>query len=261
MPLVRRSRAALSAATAAALALLAWGIAPYTGLDAYGAVGAIANTRYLLPAIAACTLALAVSARGAGRAARAAVVACLLASIGYSVVRTAAFGPLRPALATLAVAAGAGALAAALARAVPVERRLGAAALARAVPVERRLGAAALGVAAVAGLAVGARGYLGRYLAADNPPDRALYGVPALTRDGAPIASSPGVFVLLRGERLEHPLALIGDGESCAAVRARLARGPIVLGRAGAAHARLAGCLAGTAPVARDAYTEVYARQ
>ena len=39
-----------------------------------------------------------------------------------------------------------------------------------------------LGVAGVIGLGVGAHGYVGRYLAADNPPDRALYAMPAVSR-------------------------------------------------------------------------------
>ncbi|HEU0317633.1 MAG TPA: hypothetical protein VFR49_09915, partial [Solirubrobacteraceae bacterium] len=126
VPLVRRSRAALAAAAAAALALLAWGVAPYTGLETYGAVGAIANTRYLLPAIAACALAVAVCSRGAGPVTRFLVLGSLGASIAYSVVKTAAFGPLRPSLGTLVVAAAAGAVVAELVRRRPVgvDRRL-----------------------------------------------------------------------------------------------------------------------------------------
>ncbi len=246
LPLVRRSRAALFSAAAALLALLAWGVAPYTGLESYGAVGAIANTRYLLPAIAAGAVAVALSARGAGRRLRGAVLATLAGSIAYSVVKTAAFGRLRPSLATLVAAAAAGAVAAVLVRRAPAERG-------------RRVAAGALGAAGVVGLALGAQGYLARYLAADRPPDRALYAVPALAAAG-PVASSPGVFVLLRGDRLERPLALIGGGESCAAVRARRRRGPVVLARAAPSSRRLAGCLAPATPVAVDGYEDVYPR-
>ncbi|MGI8802689.1 MAG: hypothetical protein ACR2KV_11035 [Solirubrobacteraceae bacterium] len=246
LPLVRRSRAALAAGGAAALALLAWGVAPYTGLDTYGAVGAIANTRYLLPAIAACAVALALSGRGAGPGLRFVVRAALAASIAYSLEKTAAFGPLRPALATLVAAAALGALGTAIVRGAPVS-------------LDRRILAAVLGAATAVGLAVGSRGYVERYVAADNPPDHALYGLAELAR-GRTVASSPGVYVLLRGDRLEHPLALIGDGETCAAVRARRRAGPVILGLGDAAHGKLAACL-GAAPVTVGAYESVYPGQ
>jgi hypothetical protein len=252
LPLARRSAAALAAAGAATLALLAWGIAPYTGLETYGAVGAIANTRYLLPAVAACALAVALSARGAGRALRGAVAASLAASIAYSVVKTSAFGPLRPSLATLAVAAGAGGAGAALARRRPAAVLAG------------RVGAGALGLAVtgvlVAVLAVGGHGYVERYLAAGHPPDQDLYAVAVLRRGSVPIASAPGVFVLLRGDRLEHPLVLIGAGESCRAVRERRRRGPVVLATqpASARERSLAACLRGTGPASATAYALIF---
>ncbi len=248
LPLLRRSAAALAAAGAAGAALLAWGVAPYTGLETFGAVGAIANTRYLLPAIAACAVAAALSARGAGPRLRLAVVATLAASVAYSVVRTAAFGPLRPALTTLVVAAAGGAVAAAALRRAPVA-------------VERHVAAGAVGLACWIGLAAGAHHYVERYLAADHPADRALYTQPALTRGSGPIASFPGVHVLLRGDRLERPLALIGAGETCAAVRARLRRGPVVLASQPAGDTlarRLAACLPRTAAVAIGGYEDVW---
>ncbi len=244
LPVVRRSRAALCAAAAAALALLAWGAAPYTGLVDYGAVGAIANTRYLLPAIAACAVALALAARGGGRAIRGTVAGLFAGSIGYSVVKTAAFGPLRPSLGTLVVAGAAGGAVSWLAR-----RRLSG--------LDGRVALGVLGLAGALALAAGGDGYVERYLAADHPPDRALYGLAAVSRGTGTIASTPGVFVLLRGDRLEHGLALIGAGEACAAVRARLRRGPVIVG-AGAGDRRLAGCLAGTPKVAIGGYEDVY---
>ncbi len=252
LPLVRRSRAALAAAAAAALALVAWGAAPYTGLVDYGAVGAIANTRYLLPAIAACALALAVCSRGAGPAIRGGVLGLLAGSIVYSVVKTAAFGPLRPSLATLIVAAAAGGAAAWLGH-----RRLPA-------RLEHpRAAAAALGAAGALALGAGGDGYVERYLAADHPPDRALYGLAAVSGETATIASAPGVFVLLRGDRLERRLALIGDGEGCAAVRGRLRREPVILATApaSAGQRRLAGCLAGTPRVTIGGYEDVYGKR
>jgi hypothetical protein len=241
LPLVRRSRAALFSAMAAGVALLAWGVAPYTGVLQFGAVGAIANLRYLLPAIAACTVALCVSSIGASRALRLAVRAALVASIAYSVVRTAAFGPLRPSLATLAVAAAAAAAVATFA--------------ARRRPrVDARLVVGALGLAGAVGLAAGGHGYVARFVSADAPPNRSLYELPAIAGATGPIASAPGEFVLLRGDRLQHPLALIGAGESCGSVRARLHRGPVVLATG---SSRLA-CLRGIGPAASDPYEVVF---
>ncbi len=240
-PLLRRSRAALLSAMAAGAALLVWAAAPYTGIVQFGAIGAIANLRYLLPAIAACTVALTISSVGAGRGLRLAVRAALIGSIAYSVVRTAAFGPLRPSLATLVVAAAAGAAAAAIVRGPGLR-------------VDRRLVGVVLGLAATLGLAVGAHGYVERFLAADSPANRSLYDLPAVRDATGPIASAPGEFVLLRGDRLQHPLALIGGDESCAAVRERLRRGPVVL----VAGSSELGCLRGVAPVSSDRYDSVY---
>ncbi|MCA1657574.1 MAG: hypothetical protein LC713_07710, partial [Actinobacteria bacterium] len=114
-----------------------------------------------------------------------------------------------------------------------------------------------LGLVCVLGLAFGAHGYVGRYLAADNPPDRALYAVAAVRRATGPIASSPGVFVLLRGDRLEHSLALVGSAETCALVRSRLRRGPLVLAAHGSGGA--AACVRGLRLAAADRYEAVYA--
>lgn len=240
--LLRRSRASLCAAGAAGLALLAWGVAPYTGLDTFGAVGAIANTRYLLPAIAACTLALAVSSSGPGPQLRLLVRVVLVAAIGYSVDRSAAFGPLRPSLVTLVVAAAAGATGLVLAGRARVV-------------VDRRIAGAALGLGCVLGLAAGAHHYVERYVAADNPPDRALYALPALRDARGTIASWPGVFVLLRGDRLEHALALIGADAGCDAVLARRRDGPLVLGTGSAA---LAACLPDMPAARIGAFETVY---
>ncbi|MEA2301437.1 MAG: hypothetical protein QOE44_1972 [Solirubrobacteraceae bacterium] len=248
LPLVRRSRAALGSAGAAALALLAWGVAPYTGLDTFGAAGAIANTRYLLPAMAACAVATAVSAVGAGPGLRWIVRGALVGSIAYSVVKTAAFGPLRPSLGTLVAAAGAGVVAAGVCRVRPLG-------------VDRRVVAGLFGAAGVVGLAFGAHGYVGRYLAADNPPDRALYALPAVSRGTVSIASFPGVFVLLRGDRLEHPVGLIGPREGCGAIRARLGRGPVAVARQpeSAGRRRVVRCLKGVHVVGVGPFVDVYA--
>jgi hypothetical protein len=193
-------------------------------------------------------VATAVSAAGAGPGLRWTVRAALVGSIAYSVVKTAAFGPLRPSLATLVAAAGAGVVVAGVCRARPIG-------------VDRRVVGGLVGAAGVVGLAFGAHGYVERYLAADNPPDRALYALPAVSRGTATIASFPGVFVLLRGDRLEHPVALIGPREGCGAVRARLGRGPVVVARRpeSAGRRRVVRCLRGVRAVGVGPFVDVFA--
>ncbi len=252
LPLVRRSRVAAAAGAAAAAALLAWGAAPYTGIvsDDF-AVGA---TRYLLPALGACAVAVALSARGAGPGLRRAVTVVFGAAIVWSCWRTAALGfPYTPSALLLGVAAGAGALAAATVSSSKVARR--------GLGQDRRLLAGALGVACVLGLSVAADGYVGRH-ALTGLPDGALLraGVPDLANGTRPIATAPGTVVMLRGDRLEHKLSVIGPGETCTALRSRLREGPVVLQSdpPSPLYTRLTACLAGVAARRSDGPYDVY---
>jgi hypothetical protein len=86
-------------------------------------------------------------------------------------------------------------------------------------------------VAALAGLALGAGGYLDRhvdtgYVDADLVRWFASRG---FARDARPVAQTPIVNGLLAGDRVRHPVPLI-EGESCARVRARLRAGWVVVG-------------------------------
>ncbi len=246
LPLARRSRAALVAGGAAGAALLAWALAPYTGINADDfAVGA---TRYLLPALGACAVAVAVSGRGAGPRVRRAVVAVLTASIAWSAWRTAALGfPYVPSLFVLLAAAAAG--------------MLGVAAARRGLGRDRRLVAVAAGIACAVGLAVAADGYVARH-ALTGLPDGVLLRaeLPVLVNGSRPIATAPGTVVMLRGDRFDHELSLIGPGETCTGLLGRLRAGPVVLvsDPPSPLYDRLSGCLYGVVRGVRHGAYDVY---
>ncbi|MEA2370268.1 MAG: hypothetical protein QOH12_662 [Solirubrobacteraceae bacterium] len=279
VPVLRRSRRALTVAGVAGVALVAWGAAPYTGID--GGDFAAGATRYLLPAIAAATLALALSAGGAGRGLRLGVDAVLVGSIGWSVFRTDKLGhqfvpgpgPLLlgllcglavVALARLAVRAtaagsrsGSGRPAGgSAAGSTPSARRLAGRSAARSV-----LAAVVAAGACAVGLAVASDGYVARHASTgeiDGPVLKA--GLPGLGAGSAGIAAGPATVVMLRGDHLDHPLSLIGSGETCAGLRARLGRETVVLQGEPVTpvFTRLSACLAGVKPEFADPYVDVY---
>jgi hypothetical protein len=243
LPLLRRSRAALSAGAAAGLALLAWGVAPYTGIRSDDfAVGA---TRYLLPALAACALAAALAARGAGPRLRGAVAVVLAASIGWSCWRTVALGyPYLPSAWLLVGAAPVGALAAC------------------GLQGRGRVAWSAAAVACVVGLAVAGNGYVARH-ALTGLPDGPLLrsaAVPGLLDGSRPIATAPGTVVMLRGDHFAHALSVIGVGETCPQLRALLPSAAVVLESdpPSAVSMRLLGCLGGIAPRLHGYYDVFY---
>jgi hypothetical protein len=49
--------------------------------------------------------------------------------------------------------------------------------------------------------------------------------------EGFPIAFAPQLVAPLAGDRLQHPIELVGRTEPCAAIAARARRGWVVLGR------------------------------
>jgi hypothetical protein len=238
LPLARRSRAALWAGAAAGAGLLAWGLAPYTGIRSDDfAVGA---TRYLLPALAACALAAALAARGAGPRLRGAVTVALAASIAWSCWRTVALGyPYVPSAGWLIAFAAAGAPAAWAWARWP------------------RLAVVAA-IACLVGFAVAGNGYVARHAGTglpDGPLLRSSSGAGLLAGSG-PIATAPGTVVMLRGDHFAHALSVIGAGESCPALRGMLRAGAVVLESdpPSALSARLLGCLAGVTPRLRGYY-------
>ena len=246
LPLARRSRAALVAGGSAGAALVAWALAPYTGITADDfAVGA---TRYLMPALGACAVAIAVCARGAGPRLRAVAAALLAGSIAWSGWRTAALGfPYVPSALFVVASAAVG--------------MLGAAAARRGLGQDRRLVAVAAGIACAVGLAVAADGYVGRHALTGLPDGQLLRAeLPVLVNGSRPIATAPGIVVMLRGDRFDHRLSLIGPGETCAGLLGRLRAGPVVLESdpPSPLYDRLSGCLYGVVPGVRHGAYDVY---
>jgi hypothetical protein len=251
LPLLRRSRASLAAAGAAFVALLAWMAAPYTGISESTDL-AIGATRYLLPAIAAATLAVALSARGAGRALRALAAAALATAAVLSALRVLSLGfPLRPGTGTivglLVLGAGAGW---GLARA-------------RIRPAIPAWAAPALAVAGGALAAVAAPGYVERHAdvgLVDAALVLALDRQPGFQDGSADVAMGPGTIALAGGDRLRHRVPLATADGGCAALRGRLQQGWLVLQKQPPTpeYDRMAACMAGVRPAWEDDYYELY---
>ncbi len=193
-----RTRATIAASAAVAVASFAWMAAPYTGIDQPAlAVGAL---RYLLPALAAATLALSLAARDAGRTGRIAVLVLLWVATVSSIGRTWEFGfPFVPSLGTVIVLALLGAGAALL--------------VAPRVPaVAWRAAPAAAAVAVVVALTVGADGYLGRHAESGRVNGglvRAALATPGFDQNGLEISMGPASMAFLRGEELQHELRFL----------------------------------------------------
>ncbi|PTL59922.1 hypothetical protein [Paraconexibacter algicola] len=222
VPLLRRTRAALLLAAATVLGVFFWMNAPYTGIQSDElAVGA---TRYLLPALACATVAVAVATSGAGTWTRRVGTGVLMLSLVASLLRMAELGfPYTPSVAT--IVAG-GLLGAAVVGAAP---RV--AALEGRVPVRRLTPVVAAGFATLV-MAGQAEGYLLRHAGLqlfDRPVLGALLRDPTFTiGEGREVAMAPAVLGSLVGERLQHRVLLIPADEPCATTRARRARGWVI---------------------------------
>jgi hypothetical protein len=206
----RRDVAAAAAATAAAL--LAWASAPFTGAGAAPFLQ-VNTLRYLIPAMAAGALALALSGRG-GRRTRRWVAVVLGAALAWS-AKTYIDDPYLPGEGTLILAS----LAATAAAAIVVRSR------ARALPV-------IAAVIAMTATAVGGDHYAQRHAAAGDFDSGVVnfFTTQQSWRDGKqPIAFSPTPIALLAGNKLDHSLDLIDPDESCAQVRERLTGGWVVV--------------------------------
>jgi hypothetical protein len=261
-PLLLRTRRVALAAATVALSLLLWADAPFTGLgrDPAGDLS-LAVTRYLLPGVACGALALALAARRRGAGGRLAVGA-LVGALAWSVHQSAQFDfPTLPSAARLLAGAVLGAA-------------LGAAAGPAAAGLRRRPQsglAALLAAAAVAlagGLAVAAPGYVVRNAATDTtfaaPLLRWFSAQPAF-RDGSdPIATTAPRIGLLAGDQLRHGIDLIGEHETCPAIRARARRGWVVVLDFPTflikffPHSPAGACLAGQRPLYVDGGFRVY---
>lgn len=244
-PVLSCGRVVGVAAAATLVALLAWIVAPFTGRADDPVLDLSATTvRYLLPAMAAGAVALAL----AGRTSRLARVA-LVAAVGWSAVRTAGLGfPDRPSEGTLVAGALAGALAARLTGRLLLRPVLALAA-----------------VAAVVGTAHQGSGWLKRHVGSGSPAAgvEAIFAAdPRWSQRDEPVAFTPQVVGTLAGDRLRHPVTFVGADEPCAAVLARARRGYVAVRRDAFARLRVPatapGCLAGVRPLARAGEWSVY---
>ncbi len=217
-----RTRRVAAASALTALSLLLWADAPFTGLgrDPAGDLS-LAVTRYLLPGVACGAVALALAARRRGTLGRLAA-AGLVGALLWSLYQSSRLDfPTLPSLARLLAGAAVGAAAGAGAA-----RALRRAPLRLALPV-------AVAVLLAGGLALAAPGYVRRNAATNTtfaaPLLRWFSAQPAFRDGGDPIATTAPRIGLLAGAGLRHGLELIGQRESCAAIRARAHRGWVVV--------------------------------
>jgi len=255
-PLVRRERRVMAAWAATVVALLSWVTAPFTGAadDVIFDLSAV-TTRYLLPTFSAAAVAITMAAE-AGPRRRLAVAAALLGGSVWSVAEShdlnIVFMPGTAGL--IAGALGGAAVAAVL---PPLLGRLRPA---------RAPWLVAAGLACVlAVLLTGANhGFAARQSKAPWLRSASLVrwaaGQSEWSDGRFPIAFAPEIIGILAGERLQHPIALVGQTESCRAIAARARRGWVVLGTFPFADRRepftAAGCLRRTPSGTRVLYRD-----
>jgi hypothetical protein len=196
------------------------------------ALGVAAGTavRYLMPVFASAAVALALSATQGRRFTRAGALAALAAALAWGLRddwRHAFYVPYRSWVVTGAAAgAAAGALAALRRR-----RRRPPRSWLPAVPARAAAPAGMLACALF--LAAGTDGFLARHALVrsewDAAPAAFLSSRPGFRTDRASVATAPVALGLLAGDHLTHRLAVVGQSESCARVRARATRGWVVV--------------------------------
>ncbi len=223
-PLLARTRSVAAAAGATGLALLLWCNAPVTGRGDIPVLDGLAltTTRYLLPVLAAALLTLALAARERTTGGRIATL-LLIAGVAWAVVDDLGLGfPSLPSGALLLVAAAGGGLVGWAAGRVGIPGPRAAAAT-----------AAVATAAAAGGLALGASGYVARHTPTWKHPIAQLttwfVAQPQFAHRDRPVAMAANLDGALVGDELQHRLDLIPAREGCAAVRARLSRGWVVI--------------------------------
>jgi hypothetical protein len=225
--LARRRRAVWLASAAAVVSFLIWARAPFTGVPPPAIripEGVFSTTRYLIPALAAAVLALALAAAGRGIGARVAQLT-LLAALGIELVQAFRLGwPAMPSPLTPIAGAAAGAVAGAAAHGL--RRRRGPPALAP--PVARALLLAA-GLALAALLAVPASGYVRRHAQAHVFASGLSGWMARRPDDDRSVWSAPIVVATLTGDRLARRLRPLPRATDCATLRARARSAYVVL--------------------------------
>ena len=265
-------RALLTAAVVAVLAVVAWLLAPVTGLPRARGLArpgdlAVSGLRYLLPALLAAIVAIAVAARGPRRAAIAAEGVLALAT-GLNLGALADLGPpFTPSLLVLAagIAFGGGLLAVAMA----IERL----ARGRRPPaLAGAVGGAVLAALVGGSLAVAAPGYVERSsrLAQSSALGRGVTAwfvtQPNFKHGHRPIAfATRAPIAALAGDRFNHPLNVIPPLESCPRVAERARAGWVVVSPQSYGYGFLSvdpyttpACLARRAPAYDDGTFRVY---
>ncbi|MEA2412816.1 MAG: hypothetical protein QOC77_3377 [Thermoleophilaceae bacterium] len=252
--LVARSRVVGFACLATLVSILIWMNAPFTGV--FGSsrafdIGTGDATRYLLPGAAAAALTIALASRRGGWVR----VACgLLLGVAavIGVRQTFALGyPNVPSPGTPLAGMAVGAVALWLLSRV----RIASVSLGRARVAG--VGVAAVLAAGAAG-AVAASGYVERHGETGTRESSLArwFATQPDWRDGsAPVASTWSLVGTLAGDRLQHPLVLVGALEACARGRAA---GWLVVDRNEARLQRAPGC--GVAPGYSDRDYQAYAR-
>jgi hypothetical protein len=237
--------------------------APFTGIPKGGtpAVGTVSSLRYLVPTLVVALACLALAAR-AGRLARGYALAALTVALAASASQTFRLGfPRFPHLDVVAAGAAAGSVVA-LVLASVADRRI------RLLPPRLVAPAGALAaVACGAVLAAAGPGFVTRHARAFAHASRRgpakpgavdwLAAQASFRHKSRPVAFSLVTYGMLAGDRLQHPLALIGQRETCARIRERLRLGwiveqPVMSG------SPLHRCLATERPAYADAAVRVY---
>lgn len=244
-----RTRAVLFAAAAALVSAFIWMNAPFTGV--FGSnrafdVGTGDATRYLLPGAACAVLAVALASRRGG-ALRWVCALVLLAAAAIGVQQTFDLGfPNAPAVATPL----AGLLVGGLAAAALTRLR---------IPAVRGALTASFVALLLAGGALGALaadGYVRRHGTTgtrESPVAAWFTSQKAWRDDERPVASTWSLVATLAGDRLQHPLELVGAREACARGEAA---GWLVVDRAEARARGAEPC--GLPPPYADQYYEAY---
>jgi hypothetical protein len=240
-PLLDRRRQVLIAAGAALLAAFAWANAPFTGVPDDPVFDlSLTTTRYLLPAIAAATAALAFArSRIAGLALAAAAVISLDRALALPFPGIPGAGWL------LAGALGGVVL----------------------VPLARRVPLTLMAIVAVIALTVIANGFGRRHGGVGRLASSGVISwmttQKAFTDGDAPVAFAPQMLGVLAGDHLEHDIAMIPAAEPCPRTLAR--RGWIVVGTFPLPEKRApfnaVDCLSAERPAYADASFRVYRRR